>query len=134
MTKDKRKYLRFQCTLPADIIQLEPDKRFVSEAKIDEFSREGIRLVLTLNLKPGSILDLSMRLPNTEETASLSGEVIWSRGRDSSIEIGLKIKEMDARTKAEVFDFLYKHWLEAKTKEIKKSLTGKKEKPKKETE
>ncbi len=131
MNKEKRRFLRFGCTLPAEIIKLEPKKRIVGEAKIDDFSREGIKLILSFNLKPGTNMDLSLRLPKSKEIASITGEVIWSQSKDSSIQLGLKIKDMDTRAKSEIFDLLYSNWIKGRSKDMEKALTRKKTKPKK---
>ena len=126
MKKEQRKYLRFGCTLPAEIVQLEPEKNLVGEVKIDDFSREGIKLILTFNLKPGSNIDLTLRLPESKETASVSGEVMWSRSENGDTQLGLKIKDMDSGAKSEIFDSLYTQWIESRSKDIEAVLTKKK--------
>ena len=134
MDKEKRKFLRFECTLPAEIIKLEPKKRIIGEAKIDDFSREGIKLTLSFNLKSGTNMDLSLRLPKSKEIASITGEVTWIRSKDSTFQLGLKIKDMDTRAKSEIFDVLYSNWIKDRSKEIEKALTKKESKPKKQSD
>jgi len=125
MDNEKRKFLRFECTLPAEIIKLEPEKHIIGVAKIDDFSREGIKLSLSFNLKSGTNLDLSLRLPKSKEIASIKGEVTWSQSKDSTFQLGLKIKDMDTRAKSEIFDVLYSNWIKDRSQEMEKALTKK---------
>jgi hypothetical protein len=125
MNKEKRRFLRFGCTLPAEIIKLEPEKCIVGEANIDDFSREGIKLTLSFNLKPGTNMDLSIRFPKSKEIASITGEVIWSQRKDSTIQLGLKIKDMDTEAKSKIFDLLYSNWIKDRSKNMEKALTKK---------
>ncbi|MBU1338833.1 MAG: PilZ domain-containing protein, partial [Acidobacteria bacterium] len=67
MSEDKRKYLRFDCTLPAEIINLEPGQELFKGAKIDDFSREGIKIILEFDVHPDTELDLNFRLPDSEK-------------------------------------------------------------------
>ena len=125
MNKEKRKFLRFECTLPAEIIMLEPKKHIVGEAKIDDFSREGIKLTLSFNLEPGTNMNLSLRLPKSKKIASITGEVTWSQSKNNTIQLGLKIKDMDSRAKSEIFDLLYSNWIKDRSKDMEKALTRK---------
>jgi len=126
MKKEQRKYLRFGCTFPAEIVQLEPEKNLVGKAKIDDFSREGIKLILTFNLEPGSNIDLTLRLPESQETASVSGQVMWSRSKNGDTQLGLKITDMDSTAKSEIFDSLYTQWIENRSRDIEATIIKKK--------
>ena len=125
MDNEKRKFLRFECTLPAEIITFDLVKPIIGVAKIDDFSREGIKLSLSFNLKPGTNMDLSLRLPKSKEIASIKGEVTWSQSKDSTFQLGLKIKDMDTRAKSEFFDVLYSNWIKDRSQEMEKALTKK---------
>jgi hypothetical protein len=114
MSEEQRKYLRFGCVLPAEVAMVEEKAHIISEAKIDEFSREGIRLKMSFNLKQGSTIKLNVRHPKTEETVPVYAEIIWSRLSEDSVELGLKIKEMETAAKSEILECIYEEWREEK--------------------
>ena len=124
MSEDKRKYLRFECTLPAEIINLEPGQDLFKGAKIDDFSREGIRIVLDFDVHHDSELDLNFRLPDSEECVPVKAKVIWSRSKDSHIELGLRIEEMDTEAKSDLFDYLYSQWRKSRAEELVPPQSG----------
>ena len=117
MTEDKRKYIRFGCLLPAEIEDVEEGTPLINEARIDDFSREGVRLKLSLNTKPGSTVMLNVRHPNSGETVRIQAEIVWSKQAEGAVDVGLKIKDMDAAKKSEILDCLYEEW---RTEERKK--------------
>jgi hypothetical protein len=125
MKGDKRKFLRFHCVLPAEIIKLEDKKQLINEVMIDDFSREGIRLVMSFNLKPGSEVELKLQHPHKKTETPVVGEIIWSTGKKNKMEFGLKIKEMNTITKSEIFDYIYEKWLQSRSQKEQLSLRRK---------
>jgi len=125
MRGDKRKFLRFHCVLPAEIIKLEDKKQLINEVKIDDFSREGIRLVLSFNLKPGDDVELKLHHPHTKTETPVIGEVMWSTGRKNQMEIGIRIKEMNTIAKSEIFDYIYEKWIQSRSQKEQLSLRRK---------
>ena len=117
MTTEKRKYMRFECTLPAEVTKIEEQAGPVGEAKIDEFSREGMRMVLNVefSLKPGSTIELQCPLPGRQAAASVSAEVIWSRNEGDKCVLGLRIKDMAAEARSEILDSCYEQWHQKKS-------------------
>ena len=111
MSEEQRKYIRFGCLLPAQVVKVEENADIISEAKIDDFSREGIRLKMNINLKLGSTLQLNVQHPKTDEAIPVQAEIVWNRISEDSIELGLKIKEMDMSVKSEILDCIYEEWL-----------------------
>ncbi|MBU4203667.1 MAG: PilZ domain-containing protein [Acidobacteria bacterium] len=102
MSEDKRKYLRFDCTLPAEIINLEPGQELFKGAKIDDFSREGIKIILEFDVHPDTELDLNFRLPDSEKNVPVKAKVIWSTPKKmismyTSRIIVSKLKKMEKR-------------------------------------
>lgn len=114
MSEEQRKYIRFGCLLPAQVVKVEENKDIISEAKIDDFSREGIRLKMNFNLKLGSTVQLNIQHPTTDESIPVQAEIVWNRTSEDSIELGLKIKEMDMSVKSEILECIYEEWLEEK--------------------
>ena len=114
MSEEQRKYIRFGCLLPAQVVKVEENKDIISEAKIDDFSRVGIRLKMNFNLKLGSTVQLNIQHPTTDESIPVQAEIVWNRTSEDSIELGLKIKEMDMSVKSEILECIYEEWLEEK--------------------
>jgi c-di-GMP-binding flagellar brake protein YcgR len=123
MAKEKRKYFRFDCPVPVQLIQIEGGKRVVQKATLGEMSRDGLKLTFSFNLdlRPGSEVNFKLNLPDKRLTSKMSGEVVWSKPKGKKLEMGLKIKDMDKVLKSELMDLVYAKWREAKEKEIKKT-------------
>jgi c-di-GMP-binding flagellar brake protein YcgR len=117
MVTEKRKYLRFECTLPAEVTRVEGQNGFGEKARIDDFSREGLKMVLNVefNFTPGSVLELQCSLPGKQATASVSAEVIWSRNEGGKCALGLQIKDMAAEARSEILSSCYEQWQKKKS-------------------
>jgi len=117
MGEEKRKYLRFECLVPVEFIRVEGqevDERR-REACLDEISREGIRLVMDvdLNFPPGAEIDFKVNLPERRLTSKVLGEVMWVRPKGDRYELGIRIKRMDTAIKSEIMDLAYDQWRES---------------------
>jgi len=117
MDTEKRKYLRFECMLPADVTRVEEQSGLREKARIDDFSREGLRLVLNegFDFAPGSVLELQCSLPGKQATALASAEVIWSRNEGGKCVLGLRIKDMAAEACSEILGSCYEQWQKKKS-------------------
>jgi len=111
---DKRKFLRFKCLLPAEVVRVEGGSGAGGKAVVDDFSREGLRLVLNLDVDivPGARLDLQCTLPGGGGTVQAAGEVVWSRAEGGRRELGMKIKKMAPEARCEILDACYLNWQE----------------------
>jgi hypothetical protein len=122
MGDEKRKYLRFECLVPVDLIEfggeggVEP-----GGAVIEDISREGLRLILSLglDLTPGAEVDLKVHAPEEPETCSVSGAIIWSKTKNQKLEVGIKIRKMDDCARNKFLDIGYAKWLESRIAEKK---------------
>jgi len=117
--EDKRKFLRFDCVLPAEVVELKGKKNIIGRATVKDFSNIGLKLTVNFNLEPRSPMDLKLYLPEKKLTTSVSGEISWSRFKDKKLEIGLKIKDMDKKLKKEILDWISPSWTQ-ETEEEKK--------------
>lgn len=125
--KEKRKYLRSKCMLPAELVDSEGRSIVSGRVKVKDFSHEGLKLSVNFaQLKPGSSVDLKVYLPEKKITTSLSAEVTWDKYADSKLELGLKIKDMAKETKAEILRWLFPSWVTLETDKKKKIKTKKK--------
>jgi len=118
MGTDNRKYIRFECVVPVDVVEVEGETPEKKGAEIENVSREGLCLVLSFNTDfiPGKDLDFEVRNPDDKTKSNVKGEVIWSRSRGDKIEVGLKIRDMEKGLKARLLDLGYAAWLEEQKK------------------
>lgn len=118
MDKEQRKFLRFECMLPAEVIKVEQQNGMAEKARIDDFSRGGLKLVLNLdfNFVPGSKIELMCSLPDKPDAAPARAEVVWSRNEGGTWALGLKILDMAPDARSEILDACYAQWQEKKLK------------------
>jgi c-di-GMP-binding flagellar brake protein YcgR len=118
MEQDQRKYLRFECMLPAEIVKVEEHDGLAEKAQINDFSKGGLKLVLNLDFDfvPGSKIELKCSLPEKTEAAPAKTEVIWSKNEGGTWCLGLKILDMDPAARSEILDACYAKWQEKKLK------------------
>ena len=92
---------------PARLIKSGGKLKLIERISIHDFSREGLKLKINfVSLKPGSGMELELYFPEKGESTSLIAEIIWSKGMENSMELGLKIKEMDKETKNEILSWI----------------------------
>ena len=118
MEHDKRKYLRLECMLPAELVKIGEQGGMTDKAQIDDFSRGGLKLVLNLdfNFVPGSKIELKCSLPEKANEAQAKAEVVWSRNEGGTWCLGLKILDMSPEARSEILDSCYTQWQEKKLK------------------
>ena len=113
--------------LPAELVDSEGRSIVSGRVKVKDFSHEGLKLSVNFaKLKPGSSVDLKVYLPEKKITTSLSAEITWDKYAGSKLELGLKIKDMDKETKAEILRWLFPSWVTLEPEKKKKTKTKKK--------
>lgn len=115
MGEEKRKFIRFECLIPAEV-SIPGRTHLLKRATIQDFSTYGLKLAINLDLKPGTPLEISLDLPGKKLLTTVSGEIAWSRSAENKMEVGLKIKKMDKEAKSELLNLLFPQWLEKKKK------------------
>ncbi len=118
MSEEKRKYLRFECLVPVELVEVDADGQPGNPALIDNVSREGVRVVLEMGMDfgPGKDLTFKVHGPESRKNCSLKGEIVWIKPKGKKVEIGLRIKDMENCTKSELLDMGYEHWRKDKAK------------------
>jgi hypothetical protein len=118
MPEEKRKYLRFECLVPVELIEVDENGQPGNPALIDNVSREGIRVVLEMGMDfgPGKDLTFKVHGPESHKNCSLKGEIVWIKPKGKKVEIGLRIKDMENCTKSELLDMGYDRWRKDKAK------------------
>jgi hypothetical protein len=107
MTEERRKHPRHKCMFPAKVIKSGGKLKLIERISIHDFSREGLKLKINfVSLKPGSNMELELYFPEKGESISLSAEIVWSKGMENSMEVGLKIIEMNEETKNEILSWI----------------------------
>ncbi|OQB58924.1 MAG: PilZ domain protein [Candidatus Aminicenantes bacterium ADurb.Bin147] len=112
MEDDKRKYFRFECLIPVDLVETgDPDAK-PEEALIGNVSREGMRLVFDLGraFQEGDKVRFQIQTPEDNRVCRMTGEVIWSRSQGEKIEVGLRLQETEKCSKSELLDLGYEAW------------------------
>lgn len=114
MGKEKRKYLRFECLLPVDLVRIDGKDHINKKVEAHDFSREGIKLSINFDIEMGSDMEVNLHIPDKKISVPVKGEIVWIKSVDNRLEAGLKIKEMDNELKSEVLNWIFPQWLEKK--------------------
>ena len=115
--EERRKYPRYKCMFPAKLIKSGDKFKLIERISIHDFSREGLKLKINfVSLKPGSAMELEPYVPDKGLSISLSGEIVWSKGVEDGMEVGLKIKKMDEEVKNEILSWIAPSGSEKKNK------------------
>lgn len=117
MGKEKRKYLRFECLLPVELVKVDGKKHIGRNITAHDFSREGIKLSINFDIEMGSNMEVNLHIPEKKISVPVSGEIVWVRSVDNRLEAGLKIKDMDNELKSEILNWIFPKWLEKKKEE-----------------
>ncbi len=124
MGKEKRKFLRFECLLPVDLVKVDGKDHISRKIEAHDFSREGIKLSINFNIEIGTNMEVKLHIPEKELSVPVTGEITWVKSVDNRLEAGLRIKDMDNELKSEILNWIFPKWLEKKKeeKEGKKAL------------
>ena len=82
-----------------------------------DISRDGIKISTLETIKPGTVLDMELVIPDDPRPISISSELAWVkklRGEAAGYEYGFRFENMDPVDKFRALDFAYNHWLEDK--------------------
>ena len=110
--EDKRKFLRFECSIPVEEIQSQGLNGVVHDVALDNISREGVGLIMDVDtaFAPGAEVKFRISLEAEKAPIFIQGRVMWSRPKGDRFEIGLKILEMDKAAKAELLELGFERW------------------------
>ena len=76
---ERRKSIRVITELPVRYI-IEKKLRIKLNGEMKDISRKGMRLLINEKLKEGTLLFLEFDMPETRETISADGKVVWADG------------------------------------------------------
>ena len=113
MNEERRRYLRFECVFPAEIVKFGTYFNFSERAAVLDFSREGLKLIIDyiyLNSCPN--LEIKLNIPEINLSTSILAKVCWSKYVSyNKVEIGLKIIYMDRDAKSAILNWVFPKWL-----------------------
>ena len=119
---ERRKFLRFYCSIPSELVELEGKNNLVEGATVLDFSNEGLKLSVNfVEPNPGSETEIVLYIPHKQLITSLTGQVIWSKHVKNKMEVGLKIKDIEKQGMKDILDWVFPRWLE-KEKKIREGL------------
>lgn len=110
--KERRKLMRIFAGLDAEYWAKGPSM-MTGQAKIRDFSREGLGMLFSKPVRRGEHVDLTLRVPGDNIPIFATGEVAWTQEGDAGEKTGaglrfISIKPLDL---ARLLDFVYSCWL-----------------------
>lgn len=114
MEEERRKFLRFDCTLPAELVKFGSYFNFTESATLIDFSSEGLKLIIDyIHLNSCPNLEIRLDIPEIDLLTSILAEVCWSKYVSyNKIELGLKIIHMDKDARSALLNWIFPRWLE----------------------
>jgi len=107
MTAERRKFTRYKCLLPAEVLKAKGEDKIVKRTTIHDFSRGGLKLVFNfIELDPGSNIDLEVYVPEKGLRTSLKAEIAWKKFGDNKMEVGLKIINIEEEAQNEILSWI----------------------------
>ena len=121
MREERRKFLRFECTLPAELVKFGSYLNFTESAIVIDFSCEGLKLIIDyIHLNSCPNLEIKLHIPEINLSTSILTEVCWSKYVSyNKIELGLKIIHMDKDARSALLNWIFPKWLEREMGERK---------------
>lgn len=115
-TKEKRKYLRFDCSVKATY-ELVDEYANPKEAFTKDVSRGGLRLVLNQEIPAQSKIKIHFHIPKEKEPIDAIAEVVWIRKdlQKGVLHTGLKFVKISPSNKARLLEHAYEFWKETST-------------------
>lgn len=119
MSEDRRKYMRFNVPLKAEI-DLRSQVGAFKEGLTWDFSREGLRLMIKgAELLSEADISLNVFVPSLDKAIPIKAKVVWNKIKGEDWEIGLKLDDIKNEDKAAILDYVYDKWREDKKKSYK---------------
>jgi hypothetical protein len=111
MADERRKYPRFKCLLPAELVKSEGNPSLVERVSVQDISNDGLKLVVKFTQPDrGSNMDLKLYIPEKSLITFLTAEIVWSKFSNSKLEAGLRIKEIDRKIKKDILNWVFPEW------------------------
>jgi len=111
MDSDRRKFMRFSVSLPAEVVSQDQDNTI---GLIKDFSRFGMRMACdSLKSDFSGSLALKIKNPLVNEYIDARAEIIWKNELKGKCELGLRLVDISPEVKTEILDHAFGLWKEA---------------------
>lgn len=110
--KERRKFMRIATELEAEYWAKGPSM-VSGQARICDFSREGIGLSLSQPVREGEFVDLTLKVPGDNIPIFATTTVAWSKPSKERplLGAGLRFHSIKPLDLARLLDFVYSRWL-----------------------
>ena len=112
LSKGRRKSPRTKCLFPAQVIKANGKHHLIERATVHDFSANGLKLFINFNIATGSDIEIKLFVPERKLMTSLTGKIVWIKHFGNRLEAGLKIKQLDSKTKEEILNWVFPSWAE----------------------
>jgi hypothetical protein len=89
--EEKRIFPRFQVRLSASII--DPLTQMEERFKTHDISAQGLGLIWTKQLAVGTVIEMRLKMPDSDEEIYIKGKVVWC-GTDTRIGVRINRKQL----------------------------------------
>ena len=117
MGNEKRKFLRFECLLPVELVKVDGKDHITKKITAHDFSREGIKLSISFDFEMGTNMEVNLHIPEKNLSVPVTGEIARVKSVDNKLEAGLRIKDMDNELKSEILNWIFPKWMVKKKEE-----------------
>jgi outer membrane protein OmpA-like peptidoglycan-associated protein len=106
MIQERRKFNRDDIFLIVNFRQLKESHEY-SYGITDNLSQEGIKLESQNHVhKPGELLNIELKHPQTELSVSIEGEIVWKRHGWYKSETGIRFRKKEGNTNNDAFQLI----------------------------
>ena len=102
---DRRTFERFRLQLPLE----SPDGNYLQQYHLcaHDISAAGLGVISDRDLTPGSAIDISFHVPDTNKELPAQGKVIWSRKVNNSFRVGVALEQTGLMKVSTILRFLF---------------------------
>jgi len=98
----------------------------IPEARIENISGGGLKLLCNKNFVPGDKLDIRLFLPDQAQDIEVTGEVVWTCDNiDGGYKVGIQFVDIDERVRERVVRYIFA-WQRRMLRSGKKTASGEK--------
>jgi c-di-GMP-binding flagellar brake protein YcgR len=112
MANERRKFKRFDVSLDVAFkISNGSDEYFTGVTM--NVSRSGLCFESGMfGLALQELVDLKLKLPDTDRFISVSGDVAWKKQGEDKCWVGIAFREINKEAKSQILDYAYDRWVE----------------------
>lgn len=110
---ERRRYMRFRAELDADYWASGASSGTAGRARVQDISREGMRVALAAPLPAGEQVEFTLQVPGDNIPIFATGEVTWAAEEGPAAGAGIRFRRIKPLDLARVLDYLYALWLRA---------------------